>query len=237
MGKGAFVGNSGMAAPGRKVPKQALVAVLSALPGAGRPRRELVAGQPAPSRCAARPSWPTRPAPTRRRPGCGSPERSWRAPGSSPCGSTSASSWSSLPPWLALLDAGPGWAVVLGGPVLLAAGAVAVTVTTVAKWVLVGRLRPSEHPLWSSFVWRNELADTFVEVLAAPWFARAATGTAVLNVWLRSMGRQGRARRVVRDVLAARGRPHRPARRGHRRAGLRGADPPLPRPGARRWTG
>ena len=62
------------------------------------------------------------------------------------------------------------------------------TVTTVAKWVLVGRLRPSEHPLWSSFVWRNELADTFVEVLAAPWFARAATGTAVLNVWLRSMG-------------------------------------------------
>ena len=34
-----------------------------------------------------------------------------------------------------------------------------------AKWVLVGRLRPSEHPLWSSFVWRNELADTFVEVV------------------------------------------------------------------------
>jgi non-ribosomal peptide synthetase-like protein len=37
-------------------------------------------------------------------------------------------------------------------------------------------------------VWRNELADTFVEVVAAPWFARAAVGTPVVNVWLRSMG-------------------------------------------------
>jgi non-ribosomal peptide synthetase-like protein len=37
-------------------------------------------------------------------------------------------------------------------------------------------------------VWRNELADTFVEVVAAPWFARAATGTPALNVWLRAMG-------------------------------------------------
>jgi non-ribosomal peptide synthetase-like protein len=30
--------------------------------------------------------------------------------------------------------------------------------------------------------------DTFVEMVAAPWFARAATGTAVLNLWLRSLG-------------------------------------------------
>jgi non-ribosomal peptide synthetase-like protein len=37
-------------------------------------------------------------------------------------------------------------------------------------------------------VWRNELADTFVEYVAAPWFARAATGTPALNVWLRSLG-------------------------------------------------
>ena len=37
-------------------------------------------------------------------------------------------------------------------------------------------------------MWRNELADTFVEVVAAPWFARPATGTPVLNVWLRALG-------------------------------------------------
>src|SRR5690606_40270022 len=53
-----------------------------------------------------------------------------------------------------------------------------------AKWLLVGRIRPGEHPLWSSFVWRNEVADTFVETVAAPWFARAATGTPVLTLWL-----------------------------------------------------
>ena len=45
-----------------------------------------------------------------------------------------------------------------------------------------------EHPLWSSFVWRTEVSDTFVEMVAAPWFAQAATGTPALNVWLRSLG-------------------------------------------------
>ncbi len=57
-----------------------------------------------------------------------------------------------------------------------------------AKWLLVGKVRTAEHPLWSSFVWRNELADTFVEVLGAPWLARTASGTPVLNLWLRSLG-------------------------------------------------
>jgi non-ribosomal peptide synthetase-like protein len=89
----------------------------------------------------------------------------------------------------ALLD-GPGLlvAVLLGGLLLMAAGAVAAGVSSAAKWILVGRLRPGEHPLWSSFIWRNELADTFVETVAAPWFARAATGSAALNLWLRSLG-------------------------------------------------
>ncbi|MDT5170234.1 MAG: hypothetical protein QOD02_3565, partial [Mycobacterium sp.] len=52
----------------------------------------------------------------------------------------------------------------------------------------VGRIRAGEFPLWSSFVWRNELADTFVETVAAPWFARAASGTPVMNLWLRALG-------------------------------------------------
>ena len=60
--------------------------------------------------------------------------------------------------------------------------------TTAAKWLLVGRCRSAEHPLWSSFVWRNELADTFVEELAVPWLAGRAIGTPLLNVWLRSLG-------------------------------------------------
>ncbi|MGB8384473.1 MAG: amino acid adenylation domain-containing protein, partial [Dermatophilaceae bacterium] len=39
IGKQAFLGNSGMAAPGRKVPRQGLVAVLSAAPRRGRAKR------------------------------------------------------------------------------------------------------------------------------------------------------------------------------------------------------
>jgi len=74
------------------------------------------------------------------------------------------------------------------GLVVLAAGVVAAGVTTAAKWLLVGRIRATEYPLWSSFVWRNELADTFVEMLAAPWFTRSAVGTAVITWWFRSLG-------------------------------------------------
>ena len=37
-------------------------------------------------------------------------------------------------------------------------------------------------------MWRNELADTFVEVLAAPWLVRFATGTPLLTAWLRTLG-------------------------------------------------
>jgi non-ribosomal peptide synthetase-like protein len=83
---------------------------------------------------------------------------------------------------------GLGWAIVMSGVVLLAAGGVAAGATTVAKWTLVGKIEAREHPLWSSFVWRNEVADTFVEMMAAPWFAVAASGTPALAVWLRSLG-------------------------------------------------
>ena len=37
-------------------------------------------------------------------------------------------------------------------------------------------------------MWRNEVVDTFVEMVAAPWFANAAAGTPALSVWLRSLG-------------------------------------------------
>ncbi|MDT5173384.1 MAG: hypothetical protein QOG37_635, partial [Mycobacterium sp.] len=80
------------------------------------------------------------------------------------------------------------WAALGGGLVLLAAGAIAGVMTVAAKWLLVGRIKAGEHPLWSPFVWRNELADTFVETVAAPWFARAASGTPALNLWLRGLG-------------------------------------------------
>ena len=83
-----------------------------------------------------------------------------------------------------------GWGIAMAacGLVLLAAGVVAALVTTLAKWVLVGRFTASRHPLWSSFVWRNELFDVFYEVLGVPLFAGPFLGTPVFNAWARTLG-------------------------------------------------
>ena len=118
------------------------------------------------------------------------------------------------------------------GVVLIVAGAVAAGVTTAAKWLLVGRLTRSEHPLWSWFVWRNELADTFVEVRRRAVVRARGDRDAGPQRLAAVDGRPGRQGRLVRDLLAARGRPGRPARRRDRQRGLRRADPPVPRPGA-----
>ena len=72
--------------------------------------------------------------------------------------------------------------------VLLVAGVLACAVASYAKWMLVGVFRAGERPLWSGFVWRNELADTFVEVLAVPWLAGAIGGTPLMRAWLRGLG-------------------------------------------------
>jgi non-ribosomal peptide synthetase-like protein len=94
---------------------------------------------------------------------------------------------------LFMLDVLAGWwgygaAALAGGAVMMLAGAVAAASAVVVKWLLVGRIRAGEHPLWSSFIWRNEVVDAFVETVAAPWFARAASGTPALVWWLRALG-------------------------------------------------
>ncbi|POR36716.1 Uncharacterized protein TPAR_03083 [Tolypocladium paradoxum] len=90
---------------------------------------------------------------------------------------------------LAIIDtAGFGWAAAAGGVLFLVAGVVACALATAAKWLLTRTVRGGQHPLWSSFVWRNELADTFVESLAVPWLARLSYGTPLLPIWLRSLG-------------------------------------------------
>lgn len=195
IGKRAFVGNSGMAAPGRKVPKASLVAVLSAAPRrgqAGKGRSYL--GSP--------------PAPLRRSAEDGDAARTYQPPTRLrvlralvelcrlvPVLVSFALAGLVAIALVALLEGGDSGsltgsllALLLAGPLLLVAGLAAALVTVAAKWSLVGRLRPGSHPLWSGFVWRNELADTFVEVVAAPWFARAVSGTPLLNAWFRLMG-------------------------------------------------
>jgi non-ribosomal peptide synthetase-like protein len=187
IGKRAFLGNSGMTAPGRRVPKHGLVAVLSTAPQKSKPGS----------------SWLGSPPVRLRRPPQGSDDERTFAPPLRlkvirglvelcrivPVMVTVAIAASVLIAlqWLVNL-VGLAGAAALGGVVLTTAGAVAAAVTTAAKWLVVGRIGAVEHPLWSSFVWRNEVVDTFVEMVAGPWFAWTATGTPAINVWLRSLG-------------------------------------------------
>ena len=187
IGKRAFLGNSGMTAPGRRVPKHGLVAVLSA----------------APEKSKAGSSWIGSPPVRLRRPPQGSEDERTFAPPPRLKVLRAVVELCRLVPvmvtvaigvgvlvaleWLAISWSGIA-AVCLAGVVLTAAGALAAAITTAAKWLLVGRIGAIEHPLWSSFVWRNEVVDTFVEMVAGPWFAWTATGTPAINVWLRSLG-------------------------------------------------
>jgi non-ribosomal peptide synthetase-like protein len=187
IGRRAFLGNSGMTGPGRTVPKNGLVAVLSATPRKAKSGSSWLGNPPVRLRRAVAEFDESR---TYEPPAALRVARAlWELGRLVPVMITVGIGLGVL---LALefllVELGLGWMIVLSGPVMLAAGAVAAAVTTVAKWTIVGRIRATEHPLWSSFIWRNEVSDTFVEMVAAPWFARAATGTPALALWLASLG-------------------------------------------------
>ena len=187
IGKRAFLGNSGITQPGRRVPDDGLVAVLSA----------------APHKAKAGSSWlGSPPIRLRRNADAADAALTYQPPMRLKVMRAAVETCRLIPvmvtftigvAMLASLQAlvqhfGYGWAALASGLLLLAIGAVAGGVAVAAKWIVVGRIPATEHPLWSSFVWRNEVSDTFVETVAAPWFARAATGTPVMNLWLRGLG-------------------------------------------------
>jgi len=88
------------------------------------------------------------------------------------------------------------WSMVAAAPfALLAAGVVAVLVTVAVKWTVIGRYRAGEHPLWSFFVWRDEIVNTCQEQLAGEWLLGSAMATPVMSWYLRLMGAD-----VGRDV-------------------------------------
>ncbi|MGB6164742.1 MAG: Pls/PosA family non-ribosomal peptide synthetase [Pseudonocardiaceae bacterium] len=187
VGSKAFVGNSGIVGPHRTIGDGALIGVLSDTPD------EVPAGS----------SWLGRPPMrVRRKVEKSDPDRTFAPRRSLVVARALVELCRVVPLMVAELlewavfgasDAAwneRGWwlAGMAGGVVLATAGLVAALVTTVAKWVLMGRFAAAHHPLWSSFVWRNELYGTFVETLAVPWFVQFAVGTPVLNWWLRSLG-------------------------------------------------
>ncbi|MFJ1706254.1 Pls/PosA family non-ribosomal peptide synthetase [Kitasatospora sp. NPDC088346] len=187
VGRRAFVGNSGIVGPGRHLPAGSLVGVLSDTP-AHAPEGSSWLGRPA----FALP----RVAVT------GGEARTYDPPQRLMWARAGVELCRLLPVILAALladlvllalqelrnDYGLAATLAAAGLVLGAAAVIALAVTTAAKWLLVGRFRTAEHPLWSPFVWRNELYDTFVEELAMPFGGSSITGTPYLNVWLRSLG-------------------------------------------------
>lgn len=189
VGKRAFVGNSGMTAPGRKVPKSGLVAVLSAAPrrGTAKAGSSWIGSPPEQLRRVTQAGTSERTfAPTRRLRVLRGLVETCRILA---LWATSALALFTVGAVMALAAA-YGWIVasIVSGAVLLVVGALAVLLAIGAKWLLVGRWRAGEHPLWSSLIWRGELADSFVETVAVPWLLRAVPGTTVLNAYFTAMG-------------------------------------------------
>ena len=199
VGKRAFLGNSGIASPGRRVPKNSLVAVLSAAPAKAKKGSSWLGSPPVQLRRAAVESDESLTyAPTF---GVKAARAFWETLRvSSIIAGGVLITGVVLTIWLFLgLPGGVAaqsttfvasvlLALLTSGVVMMAAGAVAAGLAVAAKWILAGPIRPGEHPLWSSFIWRNEVADCFVELVAAPWFTRNAVGTPAIVWYLRAMG-------------------------------------------------
>ena len=183
VGKRAFVGNSGMAAPGRSVPKRGLVGVLSAVPKRAKAGSSYLGMPPIKLPRVAEDT---------------DSERTYDPPRRLLVARALVELCRVVPVMCSVALAvlvlagiaalGFPLGLLLGGVLLGAAGVAACLISAAAKWVLVGRFRARNHPLWSSAVWRGELADTFVEVLAVPWLVGAAGGTPVMSWWLRLAG-------------------------------------------------
>ncbi len=187
VGRRSFVGNSGIVGPERNLPDNTLVGVLSDAPAEAREGSSWL-GRPGFSIARAADQ--------------GDSARTYDPPARLVWARAAVEVCRIVPVLIAvvladltvaalqeLLDLEGLWVTAAGaGLVLFTVGVLACLITTAAKWLLVGRFRESEHPLWSSFVWRNELYDVFVEELAMPALGTAATGTPLLNLWLRSLG-------------------------------------------------
>lgn len=84
---------------------------------------------------------------------------------------------------------GTGFGILAAGALLIGSAFVAAIIAIAAKWLLTPNVKAgSTHPLWSSFVWRNELADSFLQSLALPLMIRYFYGTPILAMFFRAMG-------------------------------------------------
>ncbi|WP_342318430.1 Pls/PosA family non-ribosomal peptide synthetase [Corynebacterium mayonis] len=188
VGKRSFVGNSGITVPGRKLAKNSLVAVLSSTPKKSKAGSNWWGSPPERMRrvevetaggedLTYRPS-----ASVKRKRGLIETMRLL-----APMANAMITAVFLIGAHTALVAWG-WWAFALGGLLYIATAVLALVLTATAKWLCVGKHVPGEHPLYSWFVWLNELQDQFVEMVAAPWFFTHAYGTGEMNIALRLLG-------------------------------------------------
>jgi non-ribosomal peptide synthetase-like protein len=90
---------------------------------------------------------------------------------------------------LRLWDKAGATATLLLLPAIFAAVCAGVMLAVVpVKWVVMGKFRPFETPLWSAYLWRLELVNALFEFMATPIGLETLQGTPMLAWYLRMLG-------------------------------------------------
>ncbi len=70
----------------------------------------------------------------------------------------------------------------------LGVGILGTFITVLFKWIIIGRYRPANKPLWSGYVWRSELVTGLYENFLVLFFLNMLTGTPFIKYPLRMLG-------------------------------------------------
>lgn len=70
----------------------------------------------------------------------------------------------------------------------LGAGMLGILITVIFKWIIIGKYRPGNKPLWSNYVWRSELVTGLYENFLVLFFLNMLTGTPFIKYPLRMLG-------------------------------------------------
>ena len=192
IGRRTFIGNSALVPGGANVGSDSLIGVMSKTPAA-------YPETPSGTRWLGSPSFEV---PKAKDPSCFLESETYRPNLSSRCYRTLLDSMRILLPSLfvatellsfsvvvlVLDQIVPFWSVLLAAP-LAGLYLSLTTITWVAriKTLLIGRFEPTVKPLWSSFVWLNEVVNGIYETAAATALA-PLMGTPYISVYLRKMG-------------------------------------------------
>ncbi len=68
------------------------------------------------------------------------------------------------------------------------AGILGIGITVMLKWLIAGRYKPQERPLWSPFVWRNDLINAVYSNFCEHFFLTMLRGTPFISWALRLFG-------------------------------------------------